>query len=222
MNHILEINISVILTTWLIIGLLCIMSRFAAQAARKKETVSGMLARSYVRFFLQMVHENTGSYHKASSLFIAILFTFICACNYASIIPGLYEPTENINTTLALSLISFFYIQSAAIKAHGFKHYCKEYIEPFFLLLPLHVLGKLSSILSMACRLFGNISGGAMITGLLKKGLAGSFFFQLGALITGLNLLVTLFFGVFEGFIQAFVFTMLTSTYLAMAVKGDE
>ena len=77
-------------------------------------------------------------------------------------------------------------------------------------------------MVSMACRLFGNIYGGAMIVGMWKSAIAGSILLQTLGVITGINMLMVFFFGLFEGFIQAFVFTVLTLTYLAMAVQPED
>ena len=72
------------------------------------------------------------------------------------------EPTQNLNTTLALAMTSFFYVQYNGIRAHGIKGYLKEYTEPFIIMAPLHIISKLASIVSMSFRLFGNIYGGAI------------------------------------------------------------
>ncbi len=222
MNGFFSFNTSVIYTTWIILLLCGILSFAARKFSKKPESIYGYMARSYVRFFMNMVEQTFGYQVGPYAVFIGTLFTFILCCNYISLLPGLTEPTENINTTLALSLICFFYTQYQAITTHGIRMYLKEYMSPFFLFFPLHVLGKISTMVSMACRLFGNIYGGAMIVGMWKSALAGSLIFQLLGIITGMNFLIVLFFGLFEGFIQAFVFTVLTLTYLAMAVQPED
>ena len=222
MNGFFSFNTTVIYTTWIILFFCCIFSLIARKLSKKPDTIFGYITRSYVRFFMNMVEQTFGYQVDSYAIFIGSLFTFILLCNYISLLPGFTEPTENINTTLALSLICFFYTQYQAIYAHGVLGYLKEYIHPFFLLFPLHILGKISTMVSMACRLFGNIYGGAMIVGMWKSALAGSFILQTLGIITGINILMVLFFGLFEGFIQAFVFTVLTLTYLAMAVQPEE
>ena len=222
MNSFFNFHTTVIYTTWVVLFFCCIFSLIARKLSKKPDTIYGSLSRTYVRFFMDMVEQTFGYQVARYAVFIGSLFTFILLCNYISLIPGLTEPTENINTTLALSLVCFFYTQYQAIYAHGILGYLKEYISPFFLLFPLHVLGKLSSMVSMACRLFGNIYGGAMIVSMGKSALSGSFLLQLLGIITGFNLIMVLFFGLFEGFIQAFVFTILTLTYLAMAVQPED
>src|SRR5690606_8858231 len=137
-------------------------------------------------------------------------------CNTASIIPLLDEPTRDLNTALALGIISFIYIQVFTIKAHGIKSYIGGFFKPFFVMFPLNIIGKLSSIISVSFRLFGNIFGGSIITKLYFTAIQGSVLFELAGILTGMNLLIVLFFTLFEGLLQAFVFAMLTLTYLSI------
>jgi F-type H+-transporting ATPase subunit a len=146
-------------------------------------------------------------------------------CSAIIIIPGMEEPTQNLNTTLALGIISFLYIQAYAIKSHGFVHYISEYFQPFIFgipnifLFPLHLVGKLASVVSISFRLFGNIFGGATISALFVGAIKGSLVGESLGLI--MNICVLLPFGLFEGFLQAFVFSMLTITYLSLELKEE-
>jgi F-type H+-transporting ATPase subunit a len=153
--------------------------------------------------------------------FIAALFIFILACNTFAVIPGIEEPTRDLNTTLALGIIVFLYIQYESIKKHGILSYIRGYFQPIFLLLPLNIIGKLSSVVSMSFRLFGNIFGGALITQIYTAAIRSHWIAQVIALSSGTNLLITGFFTLFEGALQAFVFTMLTLTYLALALQDE-
>jgi len=87
-------------------------------------------------------------------------------------------------------------------------------------MLPLNIVGKIASILSISFRLFGNIFGGVTIAALYYNTIEGSWLGESFGLLSGINFLITLFFGLFEGFLQAFVFTMLTVTYLSIALQG--
>ena len=132
---------------------------------------------------------------------------------------GLDEPTRDLNTTLALGIISFIYIQSVTIKTRGIGSYVKDFFQPFFVMLPLNVVGKLSSIISISFRLFGNIFGGAIITKLYFSTIRGSIILELLGILSGANFLIVAFFTLFEGLLQAFVFAMLTLTYLSIGTQ---
>ena len=87
--------------------------------------------------------------------------------------------------------------------------------------MPLNVVGKLATVVSLSFRLFGNIFGGFLISQIYFTAIEGSFWLELGGIITGINLILKVFFCLFEGYLQAFVFTMLTLTYLAIAMQKD-
>jgi F-type H+-transporting ATPase subunit a len=74
----------------------------------------------------------------------------------------------------------------------------------------------------MSFRLFGNIFGGATISNIYFGAIKGSFVLETLGLFSGINIIITLFFGLFEGFLQAFVFTMLSLTYLSIAMAHAE
>ena len=74
----------------------------------------------------------------------------------------------------------------------------------------------------MSDGLFGNIYGGAMIGSIYQHAIEGSVTFETAGLISGLNFVILAFFGLFEGFLQAFVFAMLSLTYLSIAIQKEE
>lgn len=98
-------------------------------------------------------------------------------------------------------------------------NYIKGFLEPIFLFAPVNIVSSLSTIISMSFRLFGNIFGGAVITHLFHGAIAG--ILALEILTIPINILLTFFFVLFEGFIQAFVFSMLTLTYLAVEIQEE-
>ncbi|BDC34888.1 ATP synthase subunit a [Candidatus Dependentiae bacterium Noda2021] len=221
-HPLLNVNYEIVLYTWIILVTLLILLIPTRAILRNKTSVTRYLLLQYVRFFSDLVTQTLGYFAFNHFAFITALFTFIFLCNTFPIIPWVEEPTKDLNTALALGLISFFYTQIYAIKAHGFKMYIKEYFAPFFLMFPLHLISKISSIISISFRLWGNIFGGATVMHIFLELIKGHLLFEILALVSGLNLLLLLFFGVFEGFLQAFVFTMLTVTYLSIAIQHEE
>jgi len=102
-----------------------------------------------------------------------------------------------------------------------------EFLTPVFLL-PLHIIGKIASILSISLRLFGNIFGGSIICKIyfsaIKYIVLSNFITIILQLLLSsiMTIIITMFFTVIEGLLQAFVFTMLTVTYLAIALHDDQ
>ncbi|MDP3889022.1 MAG: FoF1 ATP synthase subunit a [bacterium] len=215
------INKTTIIHTWALLVLLaglCLLARLVL----KKNTLARFLVISLVSNFMDLVENALGHFSFKHFCFIISLFFFILFGNTISIIPWLDEPTKDLNTTLALGIASFLYIQFYAITQNGLLTYIKGYFSPFFLMFPVNVIGKLASVVSISFRLFGNIFGGSIIITMYFDLIKGSLLFESVGMLVGLNLLITLFFGLFEGFLQAFVFTMLSLTYLSMALQGKD
>lgn len=216
----LYLNIHTLVYTWITLGIITALLFWGRSLLNKKDSLGRFLTLSFVRFFIDLVSQSL-SFEFGHFVFITTTFCFVLACNVVSIIPGMEEPTTDLNTTLALGFVAFVYTQAAAIKATGLWHYIKGYFEPFFIMFPLHVVGKFASIISISFRLFGNIFGGSIISTIYFSAIKGNILLELLGLITGINLIITIFFGIFEGFLQAFVFSMLALTYLSIALQGE-
>ncbi len=142
------------------------------------------------------------------------LAIFIFFGNLMEIIPGFYPPTGNVNLTLTLALIVFLYYHYEGIKAQGLGHYIAHFAGPVKwlapLMFPVEVLSHFSRIISLAFRLFGNITGDDLF--LLVLLMLAPYVFPLAgfALMT------------FSAFLQAFIFMVLTYVYIHGAVTGQE
>jgi F-type H+-transporting ATPase subunit a len=143
--------------------------------------------------------------------FIATAFLYILICNLIGLIPGLYSPTANLNTTLSLAICTFLYTHIIGIKFHGAK-YIKHFIGPVWwlapLMFPIEVIGHLARIMSLSIRLFGNIFGKETVLGILFM-LAGMY----------LAPLPILFLGILVSVIQALVFMLLSIIYFVGAME---
>jgi F-type H+-transporting ATPase subunit a len=212
------INSEIIIHTWIIMLLLALALACVNFFLHHTVLVRFILIR-LVSFFIDLTYQSLGTFVVSHCMFAASLFIFIALCNTAPLIPWLEEPTRDINTTLALGIISFIYVQIAAIQARGIGSYIKDFFKPFFIMLPLNIVGKLSSIVSISFRLFGNIFGGAIITKLYFTFISGSIILETLGLLSGLNFVMIGFFTLFEGLLQAFVFAMLTLTYISLGTQ---
>ncbi len=162
-------------------------------------------------FFEDLVVDTLGKERIRFTPYILTIFLFIWTSNMLGLIPipGLMEPTRNLNVPLGMGIIAVIVVHYFAIKHKGIGNYLKGYAEPLFFLAPLNLIGELSKAVSISFRLFGNILGGAIII------LVVSSLVNFIVLPVGLNL----FFGLFVGTIQAFVFTMLSLTYIAVEIN---
>jgi F-type H+-transporting ATPase subunit a len=122
-------------------------------------------------------------------------------------VPIFRSPNADLNMTLAMALIVVVLVQYLGIRSHGPGGYIKELFTPAFLG-PIHIIGEISRIISLAFRLFGNIFGGEVLVTMMY---ALTF-----VLIPTVFLVLELFFGL----IQALIFTILTIIYIQLAVSG--
>lgn len=166
-----------------------------------------------------------GDHGKKYVPFVGSFFIFILFLNYLGIIPGLQPPTADLNTTLALGITAVLGVQIIAIKENGIGGYLKHLAgtPPWLgvLMFPLEVIAQLSRAGSLAVRLFGNIFGEkSVVIELTKLGLIVLIADAIPIIPVQVPML---FFGLFAGFLQAFVFTILTSIYIVLFIEhGDE
>lgn len=159
---------------------------------------------------------------KALTPIIGTFFIFILSLNLIGLIPGLISPTANTNTTVALALFAFVFVQYVAISRNGLWNYTKHFLgEPLWLaplMFPLHIIGELARPLSLSVRLFGNIFGEDLVIVVLM--MIGA------AVLKSFYWLPIQFpmmlFAIFTSFVQALVFSMLVGIYISVALAGHE
>ncbi|MGE0084810.1 MAG: F0F1 ATP synthase subunit A [Desulfococcaceae bacterium] len=209
-GYTMTFNLNVIFMTWIVIGLLFF---FGYMAARKRSRLPGPLqvvGELLVSNLYAVVEDALDKeLSRKYAPLICALFMFLVISNWLGIIPNLSEPTKDLNTTLSLGLMGFFIAHYAGIRAKGIKTYVKGYFEPIFFMMPLNLIGELSKVVSISFRLFGNIMGGSIII-LVVSYLTWSFI---------LPPFLNMYFGLFVGMVQAFVFTMLTLVYISTQVN---
>lgn len=218
----LQIHADTVINTWIVllviaVLIICLRVAFSFENGRIRHAFMTL-----IDYFMDLSAKTLGKFHFGHFSLITSLFIFILICNYISLIPWIKEPTEDLNTTFALGILGFIYIQVYAIKVHGIGSYLKEYFSPFFLMFPLNVIGKLANIVSISFRLYGNIFGGGIISAIWLGFIKGSVPLESFALFSGFNLGFTAFFVLFVGALQAFVFSMLTLTYLSIAIQQED
>lgn len=196
----------------------------------KRQAVAEMLVEQAQKF----VRNNTGG-TKFDNLipFVAALFTTSVVSNLISL-TGLRSPTADLSTEAAWAVVVFIMITSNKIKAGGILGYLKGFTTPIPVMTPFNVLSELATPVSMACRHFGNILSGVVINGLIYAALAvatsallgwlpgalGQVLGSIPFLDVGVPAILSVYFDWFSGFMQAFIFSMLTIMYIANAAEG--
>jgi F-type H+-transporting ATPase subunit a len=150
-----------------------------------------------------MLGEEAASY----SPYIVTVLLFIACANMVGLV-GLTPPTMDLNVTIALSLLSIITVELAGIIKKGPKKWLKSFAEPMAVIAPMNVLELVIRPLSLCMRLFGNILGATVIMELLKH-----------VVPVILPAALSVYFDIFDGCIQAYVFIFLTSLYIKEAVE---
>ena len=141
--------------------------------------------------------------------FVGTLFLFVALASLFTIIPGYEPPTGSLSTTAALAICVFFAVPIYGIREHGLARYLRSYLEPMPVMLPFNIIGEFSRTLALAVRLFGNMMSGTMILAILLA--VSPFLFPVV-----LNAL-----GLLTGMVQAYIFSILATVYIAAATSND-
>ena len=142
--------------------------------------------------------------------FLGTLFLYLFSSNLLTILPFYEPPTSSLSTTAALAISVFFAVPVFNIMEHGIVNYLKSYVKPIFIMLPFHIISEFSRTLALAVRLFGNMMSGVMILGILLT--ITPFVFPI----------VMIVFGLLVGSVQAYIFTILASVFIAAAAHESE
>jgi F-type H+-transporting ATPase subunit a len=204
-----------------------IMIFFALISTRKMKRYPGKLqlvAELIVSGIYNLTGKTMGEKNIGFAPYIGTLFIFTMLGSAGGLF-GLRPVTADMNTAFALSIISFFLVQISSIKAKGFFGHLRHYGEPYPFMYPIKIIEDVALPISLAFRLFGNITGGMIVMALAFQGL-GSLSESLGLGIPILQFLIplplNLFFDIFEPVLQSFIFTMLTMAFISMATIGQE
>lgn len=217
--------------TWLIMISLFFLCLFLTHGLTEKcESKRQALAEWIVEKTDELVHENMGEYFKAFSPFVCGILALSVFSSLSSML-GIFPPTSDINVVAGWALIVFILITYYKLKG-GFLNYLKSFTEPVAVLTPFNIISEFATPVSMSFRHYGNVLSGSVISALVATGLQalshlllswipgklGEFpLFQIG-----LPAILSLYFDIFSGCMQAFIFAMLTMLYVAGAFPVEE
>jgi F-type H+-transporting ATPase subunit a len=207
----------VLLVIWFVAIILLVLSVLGTRNIERIPTGFQNFMESAVDFVTDIARDQLGeSFYKDWIPFIGTLFFFIFGCNWAgALIPWklielpegeLAAPTNDINTTVALALLTSLAYFYAGLSKKGLGYF-KRYIQPIPLLLPINILEDFTKPLSLSFRLFGNILADELTVTVLTS---------LVPLIVPLPIMIL---GIFAGSVQALIFSTLAAAYIAEALE---
>ena len=179
-------------------------------------------AEMIVEMCQNLTNNNMGEYFKAFAPFVC---SILALSGFSSLITlfGLYPPTSDINIVGGWAILVFILITYYKMKC-GPLEYIKSFGNPA-LMAPLNIIGEIATPISMAFRHYGNVLSGSVISVLVAAGLNGLSNIIFGALPgflgdfpflrVGLPAILSIYFDIFSGCLQAFIFAMLTMLYIS-------
>lgn len=177
----------------------------------------------------KLVTGSMGDYFKGFSPFIASILALSAFSSLLSLM-GLYPPTSDLNVVSGWALLVFILITYYKFKC-GPIQYMKSFADPV-LLTPMNVISEVATPISMSFRHYGNVLSGTVISALLAAGLQGlssmvlgwlpGFIGEFPLLQIGIPAVLSIYFDVFSGCLQAYIFAMLTMMYVSGGFPAEE
>jgi len=205
----LTFNIDTLMMTWLTMGIVIMLAILATRRIELIPRGWQNLLEIAVFTLLEQIEATMGAKGKRLAPLIITLFLFILISNWLGLVPGFTSPTSDINTTLGLALMVITLVHILAIINKGPGRYFKHFFEPYIPFVVINVIEEIAKPITLSFRLFGNILAGEVLI------------IVLGLLVPYVAPTLWLAFSVFVGLIQAFIFTMLSMSYLANSIQQE-
>ena len=201
------IHESVIVTLFISI-LLLVLGLVLTSGFRVENPSRRQLAVEAFVLWLQKFYE--GPLSPKGKRYAPYMMTIACYVALANIfyVFGIKPPTKDLTVTAALAVMSIVLVQMAGIQTKGVKGWLHSFLEPMPAMLPMNILELFIKPVSLCMRLFGNVLGAFIITCTIE-----------GLVRIIIPVPFSLYFDFFDGLIQVYVFTLLTSMYIAEAVE---
>lgn len=203
----LEVAESVVIT-WVIMAVILLLAIFLTRNLKVRDISRRQLVlETMVSKLENFVTDMVGEEGKAFVPYLGTVLVFLGLSNIIGLF-GMKPPTKDLNVTAALALMSIVLIEYAGIRAKGAKGWVKSFAQPMAIVTPINILEVFIKPLSLCMRLFGNVVGAFVIMELIKL-----------LVPIGLPIPFSLYFDIFDGLIQAYVFVFLTSLFIKEAME---
>src|SRR5215467_2240798 len=213
-----------VLMMWIAAALVVFVFRYAFREPRTVPSGAANLLEAIVVFLRdEVILPNMGEEGRPYLPCLLTVFFFILFCNLLGLIPFAATPTGNVSVTAGLALISLIMIQVGGIREYGLKHHLQNFIPhgiPAWLLpimIPVEIMGQFTKPFALCIRLFANMTAGHIVI----LSFLSMIFILRSLLISPVSVFFALFISLLElfvAFLQAYIFTMLTSLFIGMSI----
>ena len=219
------------INSWIVVISLLFICLYMTHGIKSKVyTRRAVIAEWLVEKTEDLVKGNMGDYFKGMAPFIASILALSALSSLMSLL-GLFSPTSDLNVVAGWAILVFFLITYYKMKC-GPLHYLKSFGEPVPFLAPLNIISEVATPVSMAFRHYGNILSGAVISVLVAAALTElsklvfgwlpGFLGEFPILRIGIPAILSIYFDLFSGCLQAFIFAMLTMLYIGGAFPLED
>lgn len=208
----LTFNMDTLIATWVTMAIVILITILATRGRKLVPVGLQNIVESILEGLEGQLAPNLGRHWPMVSSLLFTFFLFIFVGNELGLMPtlkALTSPTSDINTTVALALCSTLVVWVMGIKVKGLSYF-KHFVRPYKALLVLNIFEEIARPVTLAFRLFGNIVAGEILLEVLYK---LPWFVPVPW--------VWIAFSLFIGIIQAFIFTVLTASYLGMGLSEE-
>ncbi len=203
----IDVNQSVVVT-WGIMAVLLVVTLIMTRDLKVRNPGKRqIMVESFVVWIQNLTGDMLGEEAREYVPYISTILIYLGIANVIGIF-NISPPTRDLRVTVALALMSIVLIETAALKKKGPKKFLKSFAEPMAVVAPMNVLELAIKPLSLCMRLFGNVFAAFVIMELVKM-----------AVPIVLPAALCLYFDLFDGLIQAYVFVFLTSLYIKEAIE---
>ena len=196
-----------VVITW---GIMAFLVIFSIIMTRNLKLVPGkrqVVIEGLVSFLYKLYYDILGEKGKRYIPYLGSVCIFLAVADGVGLL-GISPPTRNLNVTVALAILAILLVQIGGIQTKGVGGWLRGFGHPVPVIAPMNILDLFTRPLSLSLRLFGNVLGGVIIMSLLNS-----------AIPIGIPLIGSAYFDIFDGLLQAYVFTFLTSLYLQEAIE---
>ena len=210
-----------------LLGLCLFLTTGLSTTGTSKRQLAAELIVTKVQSF---VNGNMGERFAGFAPFVAAIMGLSAFSSLSSLL-GLYPATSDLNIVAGWAILVFILITHYKLKG-GIGPYLKGFVEPIPIFAPFNVIGEIATPVSMSFRHYGNVLSGVVISTLVAAGLSGLSSLLLGwlpgalgrfpLLRIGLPAILSLYFDLFSGCLQAFIFAMLTMLYISPGFPEED
>ena len=229
-NLVTQTTISLLVVTVILVLLAFVATKTLTKRPGKVQVVFEKL----MTMLYNLVRDTMGEHNMRFAPYIGTLFLSSIFCTLIGMTQILPSATKDLSVTLAWALVTTGMVWYNNIKNFGFGTWLKGFTEPIVVMTPMNIVSEIAQPISLAFRHFGNVAGGGVLTALIYAALGGLTQIVFGWLPDqilevfptvfqiGIPAVLSIYFDLFSGFVQALVFSLLTMVYVGGACPPPE